>query len=69
MADLGRWFGADFTEAELRYLVHTEWVRTAADAVWRRSKLGLRLAAEEIASIDAALRQMPLPVAPEEHSA
>ena len=56
--DLGRRFGADFTEAELRYLVKFEWVRKAADAVWRRSKLGLRLAAEEIESIDEALLQM-----------
>ena len=58
MADLGERFGADFTAAELRYLVQREWVRTAADAVWRRSKLGLRLAADEIASIDAALQTM-----------
>ena len=58
MADLGRLFGADFTEAELRYLVRAEWVQTAADAVWRRTKLGLRLAAEEIAGIDDALQAM-----------
>ncbi len=55
MADLGQVFGADFTEAELRYLVRAEWVRTAEDAVWRRSKLGLRLSAAEVAAIDAAL--------------
>ena len=42
-AALGRVFGADLTEAELRYLVEVEWARTAADVVWRRSKLGLRL--------------------------
>ena len=41
--DLGAVFGADLTEAELRYLVEAEWARTAADVVWRRSKLGLRL--------------------------
>jgi glycerol-3-phosphate dehydrogenase len=58
MADLGRVFGADFTEAELRYLVRREWVRTAADVVWRRSKLGLRMTADEIAGIDAALAEM-----------
>ena len=58
MADLGHVFGSNFTEAELRYLVRAEWVRTAADAVWRRSKLGLRLSTEEIASIDAALQSM-----------
>lgn len=53
--DLGRQFGAGLTEAELRYLAHSEWARTAEDVVWRRSKLGLRLSAEEIAAIDQAL--------------
>ncbi len=62
MADLGRLYGADLTEAELRYLVRTEWVRSAADAVWRRSKLGLRLSEGEIAAIDEAL----LPMVPAE---
>jgi glycerol-3-phosphate dehydrogenase len=57
-ADLGRVFGADLTEAELRYLVNAEWARTAADVVWRRSKLGLRLSADQIAGIDDAMRQM-----------
>ncbi|WP_428484650.1 glycerol-3-phosphate dehydrogenase [Rhodopila sp.] len=55
-ADLGRDFGAGLTEAELRYLMDTEWARTAADVVWRRTKLGLRLCAAEIASIDDAMR-------------
>jgi glycerol-3-phosphate dehydrogenase len=57
-ADLGRVFGADLTEAELRYLVEAEWARTAADVVWRRSKLGLRLTAEQIAAIDDAMRSL-----------
>jgi glycerol-3-phosphate dehydrogenase len=56
--DLGRAFGADLTEAELRYLVRCEWVTTAEDAVWRRSKLGLHLSPAEIAAIDAAIRHM-----------
>lgn len=55
LADLGRVYGADLTEAELRYLVRREWVRSAADVVWRRSKLGLRLTKEQIADIDVAL--------------
>jgi glycerol-3-phosphate dehydrogenase len=29
-----------------------EWARTAEDIVWRRSKLGLRLSALEVAAID-----------------
>ena len=57
-ADLGRVYGADLTDAELRYLVRAEWVRTAADVVWRRSKLGLRMSREQIADIDTALAEM-----------
>ena len=57
-ADLGRTFGADLTEAELRYLMRVEFARTAQDVVWRRSKLGLRLSEEEIATIDDAMRRM-----------
>ncbi len=54
-ADLGRVFGADLTEAELRYLARYEWARTAADVVWRRSKLGLRLSPADIVAIDQAM--------------
>jgi glycerol-3-phosphate dehydrogenase len=57
-ADLGRGFGADLTEAELRYLIGNEWARTAQDVVWRRSKLGLRLSEQQIAAIDDAMRSM-----------
>ena len=51
-SDLGKSFGAGLTEAEVRYLISSEWARTAEDIVWRRSKLGLRLSAAEIAAID-----------------
>ena len=51
-ADLGRAFGAGLTEAEVRYLMTSEWAQQADDIVWRRSKLGLRLSAAEIAAID-----------------
>jgi len=64
MADLGVLFGADLTEAELRYLVRAEWVRTADDAIWRRTKLGLRLSADEIVRVDEALLRMTTEIAP-----
>ncbi len=51
-SDLGRPFGAGLTEAEVRYLISSEWARTSEDIVWRRSKLGLRLSPAEIAAID-----------------
>src|SRR5204862_3445624 len=52
LTDLGQSFGATLTEAEVRYLMANEWAVSADDVVWRRSKLGLRLSAAEIATID-----------------
>lgn len=43
LGQLGRHFGADLYEAELRYLTDTEFARTADDILWRRTKLGLQL--------------------------
>ncbi|WP_119166974.1 glycerol-3-phosphate dehydrogenase [Algihabitans albus] len=51
-SDLGRTFGADLTEMEVEYLMRAEWARRAADVVWRRSKLGLRMTQPEIAALD-----------------
>ena len=52
-ADLGRDFGATLTEAEVRWLMAHEFARTAADVVWRRTKLGLRMTGEQVAALDA----------------
>jgi glycerol-3-phosphate dehydrogenase len=52
MSDLGQSFGANLTEAEVKYLIAHEWARTAEDIVWRRSKLGLRLTPQEITALD-----------------
>ena len=49
---LGQDFGATLTEAELRWLMAKEYAVTAADVVWRRSKLGLRMTADQIAALD-----------------
>jgi glycerol-3-phosphate dehydrogenase len=49
---LGRHFGADLYEAEVRYLIEDEWARTAEDILWRRTKLGLRLSAREAAHLE-----------------
>jgi len=45
--DLGTRFGADLTEAEVRYLMRQEWAQTEEDVLWRRTKLGLRFTPEE----------------------
>lgn len=47
LSDLGRDFGCGLTESEVAYLREKEWARTAGDILWRRSKLGLHMSAEE----------------------
>ncbi len=47
LAALGRHFGADFHEAEARYLVAREWARTAEDILYRRTKHYLHLTEAE----------------------
>jgi glycerol-3-phosphate dehydrogenase len=56
-SDLGEDFGASLTEAEVRYLMAQEWALSAEDIVWRRSKLGLRLSAAQIAALDRWVSQ------------
>ncbi len=51
--DMGRAFGGTLTEAELRWLMRKEYARRAEDVVWRRTKLGLRMSAEQIEALDA----------------
>ncbi|TIT31100.1 MAG: glycerol-3-phosphate dehydrogenase, partial [Mesorhizobium sp.] len=55
-ADLGRNFGADLYEAEVRYLVQNEWAMTAEDVLWRRTKRGLHLGREQAAALDEFMR-------------
>ncbi|MGI9477042.1 MAG: glycerol-3-phosphate dehydrogenase [Hyphomicrobiaceae bacterium] len=45
--DLGRSFGADLTQREVEHLQRYEWARTTDDVLWRRTKLGLRLNADQ----------------------
>ncbi len=52
-ADLGRDFGATLTAREVDWLIAREYARTAEDVLWRRTKLGLRLTAEEAQALDA----------------
>jgi glycerol-3-phosphate dehydrogenase len=55
--DLGHDFGNGLTEAEIDYLVDSEFATTAEDIVWRRSKLGLHLPESAAAEIAHYLRQ------------
>lgn len=56
--DLGHDYGGGLTEAELAYLVRHEWARSAADVLWRRSKMGLHVLPQATAAIDAALARL-----------
>ena len=51
--DLGRHFGGDLYEAEVRWLMTREWARCAEDVLWRRTKCGLHLSTEEAAALEA----------------
>ncbi|CDX38925.1 sn-glycerol-3-phosphate dehydrogenase, aerobic, FAD/NAD(P)-binding [Mesorhizobium plurifarium] len=55
-ADLGRNFGADLFEAEVRYLVDNEWAVTAEDVLWRRTKRGLHFSREQAAALEEFMR-------------
>lgn len=48
-------FGADLSEAEVKYLAKNEWAMSATDIVRRRTKLGLRLSKAEIVDLDTYL--------------
>ena len=55
--DLGHYLGATLTEREVDWLVRQEWARTAEDVLWRRSKLGLRVTADDTAALRRYLEQ------------
>ena len=52
-ADLGQTFGATVTARELDWAVAREYVRSGDDFLWRRTKLGLRLDADQRAAVDS----------------
>nr|WP_026310212.1 glycerol-3-phosphate dehydrogenase [Neomegalonema perideroedes] len=54
---LGRRFGADLHEAELRWMIAREWAMTAEDVLWRRSKLGLLFTPQEAGDLAQAMAQ------------
>jgi glycerol-3-phosphate dehydrogenase len=47
VADLGEDFGAGLSRREVDHLIAEEWVRSADDILWRRTKLGLRLSEDQ----------------------
>jgi glycerol-3-phosphate dehydrogenase len=47
LQDLGRDHGAGLTDAEIDYLRAEEWAGSADDILWRRTKLGLHMTAQQ----------------------
>ncbi len=63
LRDLGRHFGAGLYEREVRYLIDTEFARTAEDIIWRRTRLGLKLTPKEVKDLAAWVgRHVPAPL-------
>ncbi|HLP69282.1 MAG TPA: glycerol-3-phosphate dehydrogenase [Rhizobium sp.] len=63
LADLGRHFGHDLYECEVRWLMIQEWARTSEDVLWRRTKLGLRLSQEEAKNLEEYMAAVPAQLA------
>lgn len=57
--DMGQNFGATLTAREVAWLRAWEWAETAEDICWRRTKLGLRMSADEIDVLSAYLAKPP----------
>lgn len=53
LQDLGRHFGHGLYEREVAWLMAEEWASGADDVAWRRTKLGLKLSAAELADLEA----------------
>jgi glycerol-3-phosphate dehydrogenase len=65
LRDMGRHFGAGLYEREVRYLLDTEFARTAEDIIWRRTKLGLKLRPKEVKDLAAWIdRHLPKRASP-----
>ncbi|MGE0121014.1 MAG: glycerol-3-phosphate dehydrogenase [Dongiaceae bacterium] len=50
--DLGPHLGDGLYGREVEYLVGTEWAMSAADVLWRRSKLGLHVSPDTVAALE-----------------
>ncbi|MCA2010360.1 glycerol-3-phosphate dehydrogenase [Cereibacter sphaeroides] len=56
-ADLGEDFGASLTAREVDWLMDREFAKGAEDVLWRRSKLGLHMTAEQIDRVGAYMTE------------
>jgi glycerol-3-phosphate dehydrogenase len=59
LAELGAELAPGLYEAEARYLVDQEWVRSAEDLAWRRTKLGLHVSEGDLERVDNWIASHP----------
>ncbi|WP_299615837.1 glycerol-3-phosphate dehydrogenase [uncultured Tateyamaria sp.] len=55
--DIGPDFGSTLTGAELKWMMAREYAVAGDDALWRRTKLGLRLSEDERAAVDDWMKE------------
>ncbi len=55
--DLGKCFTNDLYGFEVDYLIEKEWARNAEDVLWRRTRLGLVVSAENIMALDTYMKE------------
>ena len=58
LKDLGKHFGAQLYEKEVKYMIDVEYAQTAEDIVWRRTRLGLHMTNAEIKALDAYMSKI-----------
>jgi glycerol-3-phosphate dehydrogenase len=58
---LGEHLGQQLYSQEVDYLRSEEWAMRADDILWRRTKLGLALNAEEVSRLQRYLDAQPVP--------
>ena len=51
--DLGQTFGHGVYGKEINWVIKKEWVRTAEDYLWRRTKMGLRFSEDQSTALEA----------------
>jgi glycerol-3-phosphate dehydrogenase len=58
VAGLGAQLGGGLTEREVVYLRDNEWARQPEDVLWRRTKCGLHMSADERAAAAEAIARL-----------
>ena len=56
--ELGRFFGGNLYENEVRYLMENEWAMSVEDILWRRTKEGLNLSDSEVRTLSDFLKEI-----------